>query len=1185
MLALTWVTLLFATGISESVQSNDKTCDGKTFTITLKPTNQIAAAGRCVVLECSFENNVTSFTWSKNNQSGEGKTPIFNSSTNTSADSGIMKRVSLLEPDVKKKNCSIIIKNLTTSDTGVYQVTAIDENGCTHVSEANITVEVQEINITLEMTTMKNITCSVPAFCSGSKPQFTWIYQEAAEKDNLTITNNTEFMIIMMNDTQSHKSSLIFNASAKLHNIKVTCRVNFTCNILVEKTLNMNQNQNIFSHLVELLKAKMIPVLIVFGVGFLIGSLVTTLIACLATKCRSKKKSPHSTDELELLNPDAAFKDDGTLVFQDDGIQNQAAAECGEEICGDLVDLDMSPKESVYSDIDFSALKEKNPADAKEKEDTTETEYAEIKRGEMEVAQENEEMGCEILVGNYETEVMIEHQEEANQIVVAEEVIGEADQLYYNKEVMDENCLIIFVYARKKKSSPRESLELIEMFILTWLILLFISSSSGMNGNLTLMIPLLIEGQETTLTCTADLCSNDETPVFEWKWTTSMENNSFNINNATESQKQNSTVTFKPSAKHHGSAVTCQVTCPNNITANVRKVLNVTYVKKLEIRGEKTIKDGDTLNLTCHFDGFPQTLLIWTKLGSNTSITNGTGAATLFISNVTGMDSGQYICTALHQNRNRTVDVEVQYEKKLKITGETMLKEGDTLNLTCTGSIFPSSIIMWTKSGRDTPLINETQTDISRSTLVVPNVTAEDSGKYFCTAKHLNNTLTESVDVLVKTVWEMKITGETTVREESALNLTCSVESIHPLQITWTKLGMNKTLTNDTGITVGTSSLIIQNVTTSNSGQYFCTTKFPTSQTQDINVTVTYRRSPKITGDVVVTEGDVLNLTCSVDSWPLSLITWTKSRSSTVLKNDTGSATLLIFNATAEANGLYICTSEHLNINITKEVHIKVKKQPQILDKSGCKSQQNVLTCVCISQGFPSPTITWEPLENHVDYSINTVVSNHTVTSTLSMNMKGFSNVSAVCISSNINGKTSRTLSIIEVEDEGHITNYLWTFTQKGIIIPFFIGVLVSTFIFSLLWLCCSRKKHKSDGSTSETLEMAMTQETNGCQTVDYEPIPVRGTAAGSNGTEAGTSDIEYSDIHLLIKQDDATPSEKKPKKEVTEYAKIKPKKESKMEKGEGREEEKEMKLCVPEDAESETVAVYSNVTKLKDQM
>lgn len=96
--------------------------------------------------------------------------------------------------------------------------------------------------MTLEIASLKNkrnitLTCSAPAFCSGSKLQFTWMYQEAG-KDNLRITDNdTEFMINM---TENHTSSLTFKASPKHHNMNVTCMVIFPGNKPVQKTLNMS---------------------------------------------------------------------------------------------------------------------------------------------------------------------------------------------------------------------------------------------------------------------------------------------------------------------------------------------------------------------------------------------------------------------------------------------------------------------------------------------------------------------------------------------------------------------------------------------------------------------------------------------------------------------------------------------------------------------------------------------------------------------------------------------------------------------------------------------------------------------------------------------------------------------------------------------------------------------------------
>uniref|UniRef100_A0A3B5QKB9 Ig-like domain-containing protein n=1 Tax=Xiphophorus maculatus TaxID=8083 RepID=A0A3B5QKB9_XIPMA len=204
--------------------------EDKTFTPTLKPTNQTAAAGQCVVLECSFENNVTSFTWCKNGQSGECNLQIFNSSNNSTVDSKILGRVTMLEPDLKKKNCSILITNLTTTDTGVYKVKAEADIVTSHqLPFISILQTVQERNVTLEIAPLKNkryitLTCSVPGSCSGFKPQFTWTYQKAAKTDNPTII--------------SHTSSLTFKASSEHHNMNVTCRVGFPGNTSKEKTLN-----------------------------------------------------------------------------------------------------------------------------------------------------------------------------------------------------------------------------------------------------------------------------------------------------------------------------------------------------------------------------------------------------------------------------------------------------------------------------------------------------------------------------------------------------------------------------------------------------------------------------------------------------------------------------------------------------------------------------------------------------------------------------------------------------------------------------------------------------------------------------------------------------------------------------------------------------------------------------------
>lgn len=108
--------------------------------------------------------------------------------------------------------------------------------------------------------------------------------------------------------------------------------------------------------------------------------------------------------------------------------------------------------------------------------------------------------------------------------------------------------------------------------------------------------------------------------------------------------------------------------------------------------------------------------------------------------------------------------------KELKITGLLSMKEGETLNLTCSLESFPPSVVTLTKSsennGTETngisserqnktlpdlqnEAVNSTREGSGMATFLKPNVTVEDSGQYVCTAKYLNDTLMKTVDVNV----------------------------------------------------------------------------------------------------------------------------------------------------------------------------------------------------------------------------------------------------------------------------------------------------------------------------------------------------------------------------------------------------------------------------------------------------
>ncbi|XP_028428472.1 sialic acid-binding Ig-like lectin 14 [Perca flavescens] len=182
------------------------------------------------------------------------------------------------------------------------------------------------------------------------------------------------------------------------------------------------------------------------------------------------------------------------------------------------------------------------------------------------------------------------------------------------------------------------------------------------------MIPPLTEGQQSTLSCTAPGLCSGSVPEISWTWRGAGEKDSHITGNITAfrtenltavTQRHSSTLTFNSSAEHHGTNVSCKVSFTNNITTEETVTLNVAYVKEVKITGDTSVKEGETLNLSCSVESFPPSLITWTKLGFNRTLNNDTGTATLVIPNVTAEYFGQYICTAKHQNNTLMKEVNI----------------------------------------------------------------------------------------------------------------------------------------------------------------------------------------------------------------------------------------------------------------------------------------------------------------------------------------------------------------------------------------------------------------------------------------------------------------------------------------------------------------------------------------------
>ncbi|XP_039475168.1 sialic acid-binding Ig-like lectin 11 [Oreochromis aureus] len=626
--------------------------------------------------------------------------------------------------------------------------------------------------------------------------------------------------------------------------------------------------------------------------------------------------------------------------------------------------------------------------------------------------------------------------------------------------------------------------------------------------------------------------------------------------------------------------------------------VTVTYTRKPQIIGNTTVKEGDVLNLTCSVESVPPSLVMWSKLGSNTNLHNDTGSATFIISNATAEHSGQYICTTNYMDYalKDKVNVTVIYKRKPQIIGNTTVKEGDILNLTCSVESFPPSLIMWKKLNSTTILQNGTYTvltsDTGSATLVIQNVTAEHSGQYICTATHLDTTMTSYVNVAVTYTRKPQITGNTTIKEGDDVNLTCSIESFPPSLIKWSKLTSVTNLHNDTG----SATLVIPNATAEEYGQYICTAKYMSNTLKEkVNLTVIYKRKPQIIGTTTVKKGDVLNLTCSAESFPPALIMWKKSSSNTNLlsgnytdlHNGTGSATLVIHNVTAEYSGQYVCTAKYLDTAITIHASVTVTWFSETQDGSGCVLQSEVLTCVCISEGFPLPTIKWPLLKNHTEYSVITTVSKHTVNSTVSVTVNKHSNSTVECVSNNGNGENRENLLIHQILPEKYEQSSDLRLAYLKVTIAFLTGVL-----FSAVPCCLAKHCYRNKQKTSRSLEMRTHQD---------DKLVYDGQALQDNLTlnsNSGPKEVEYADIDFsLLKRNGAREAARRQESTKTIYAEIKKAVEEREDDAEEEGEmlevkegemvvEMEMKYREPEkEIEMGKERVYSTVNDVTDEI
>uniref|UniRef100_A0A8B9ER49 Hemicentin-1 n=1 Tax=Anser cygnoides TaxID=8845 RepID=A0A8B9ER49_ANSCY len=377
--------------------------------------------------------------------------------------------------------------------------------------------------------------------------------------------------------------------------------------------------------------------------------------------------------------------------------------------------------------------------------------------------------------------------------------------------------------------------------------------------------------------------------------------------------------------------------------------------------------------LPCEAMGTPQPIIMWQKEGINI-ITAGNGymvlpSGSLQIAKSTVEDAGTYTCVA--QNPAGTALGKIKLKVQVPPVIKSHLKEhvvpiDQSVNLQCEAEGYPGPEISWHKDGQQ---ITESMRRrvLSTGTLQIVFVQPADTGRYTCIAANLAGSSSSSMELIVHIPPKIRSTEvEYTVMEDSRAVLACVADGIPTPTINWKK--DNTLLTEIVGKyrAMPDGDLILDNVVPEDSGNYTCIANNAAGEDTHTVILIVHvlPAFTELPGDVALTKGEQLRLTCKATGIPIPKITWTFNNNIIPAQYDdvNGHSELVIDRVSKDDSGTYVCTAEN-TVGSVKAIGFVYVKEPPVFKGDYHPSRIEPLggnaMLNCEVRGDPPPTIQW----------------------------------------------------------------------------------------------------------------------------------------------------------------------------------------------------------------------------------
>ncbi|XP_034609571.1 basement membrane-specific heparan sulfate proteoglycan core protein [Trachemys scripta elegans] len=398
-----------------------------------------------------------------------------------------------------------------------------------------------------------------------------------------------------------------------------------------------------------------------------------------------------------------------------------------------------------------------------------------------------------------------------------------------------------------------------------------------------------------------------------------------------------------------------------------------------------TVQPGQPAEFHCIATGSPPPTVEW--IGGQAGVMSRKAViqgGTLRFPAVEPSDEAEYLCrvrSSAGQHVARAfLQVHTASMPQVQVSPErTEVQEGSTVRLYCRAAGSPTATISWEKQGGSLPPQSRSErTDIA--TLVIPSITAADSGVYLCIGTSPAGVGSARIEVVVL---QASVTAPTirieasssSIAEGQTLDLNCRVTGQAPATVTWYKRGGSLPARHQ----VSGSHLRISQVSAADSGEYVCRVSIGASS-REASILVTVQHSagsphaPPIhieSSSSAVTEGQSLDLNCLVPVQSPATVMWYKRGGSLPDGHQVSGSHLRLVRVSVADSGEYVCRVstdagiQEASIIVTiyrttgSPYSSGVEPPVRIESSSSSIAEGQTLDLHCLVMGQALATVTW----------------------------------------------------------------------------------------------------------------------------------------------------------------------------------------------------------------------------------